>query len=284
MGGQGDMMGGGSQGMVNRQGNNMLGGAGSMNDGFGMGQSGPSSFGMGGSSNVDNFRSSACQAYATTGRCPNGQHCRYAHSAQELRAASSSGSKGMLCTTWLEEGKCMNPSCGFAHSQKELNNHSAGLSDILKAEVCRNLKEKGFCQYGDMCQFSHNYKRDFQSMMGGGSQGPGPVLDGKYKVVLCDKYPKMCDMGDRCHYAHGYEELHYYRVKQVPNYKKTLCKSWDETGKCQWEKTCMFAHGTHELRLDDHAGSGGDSAMYFNQNKDFSRQNYGGPDVKRMRF
>ena len=34
----------------------------------------------------------------------------------------------------------------------------------------------------------------------------------------------------------------------MPNYKKTLCKAFDESGMCQWNMTCMFAHGRGELR------------------------------------
>jgi hypothetical protein len=42
--------------------------------------------------------------------------------------------------------------------------------------------------------------------------------------------------------------LYNFFVIQVPNYKRLICKAFEETGKCEWDKTCMFAHGSSELR------------------------------------
>lgn len=31
-------------------------------------------------------------------------------------------------------------------------------------------------------------------------------------------------------------------------YKTSLCKNWESTGVCKFEKGCSFAHGLHELQ------------------------------------
>ncbi|XP_023334238.1 uncharacterized protein LOC111705801 isoform X2 [Eurytemora carolleeae] len=267
MGGGGQNMGGGGQSMVGAVQNNLnrgingpnMGNQGMMGGGLAqMGGNGPNmnnqngaaqqtqnSYNFGNNRSQDGFKTSPCSAYASTGVCPNGMNCRFAHSAQELRTPNGGAAKAVLCKTWLEEGSCarQGQGCQFAHGQKELGSQTDG-SYILKMEPCRNMKEKGVCPYGDVCQFSHDMKkRSFQDMQG----EPDKRLDGKFKVVLCDKHPS-CPMGEMCNYAHGYEELYTYRAKQVPNYKKSICKTWEETGNCQWEKTCMFAHGAEELR------------------------------------
>ena len=35
------------------------------------------------------------------------------------------------------------------------------------------------------------------------------------QVVMCDKGEEQCMMKERCNYAHSYEELDFYRLKQV---------------------------------------------------------------------
>jgi len=202
--------------------------------------------------------------------------------------ASVIGNKSELCTKWLEDGCCMLPECNFAHGRKELLIPATAGLNLFKAELCMDIRDKGYCLLGDNCQFSHStgIKRDYQEMSG--SVGPsdpvsGQILDGKYKVVMCDKYLEGCPMGERCNHAHGYEELAFYRMKQVPNYKRSLCKSWEETGSCQWDKTCMFAHGNQDLRKDISAGP--DNSIINNHAKDFINQAYAGvQQVKKIRF
>lgn len=229
--------------------------------------------------NTDDYKTLPCESYANTGRCPNGMNCRFAHSAAELRSPAGSSTKSVLCKTWLEDGNCRDFNCNFAHGQKELLKNTEMPCESLKLDVCPVFRENGHCPFGERCNFSHRIqKRSFESMAMPKSE---PVLDGKYKVVLCDKGVEKCPMKDKCHYAHGYEELHFYRLKQVPNYKKAICRSWEETKSCQWEKTCMFAHGVYELRAED-SGAGSGNAMYFNQNKDLTHQQ--GYPQKRMKY
>jgi len=70
------------------------------------------------------------------------------------------------------------------------------------------------------------------------------------KVVLCQQYNQTghCERRDACTFAHGVQELHFYRAKQVPNYKTSLCQSWESSGQCSYGETCMYAHGRSQLR------------------------------------
>ena len=112
------------------------------------------------------------------------------------------------------------------------------------------------------------------------------------KVVLCQKFSNSdrCDKGTACTFAHGLSELHEYRARQVrdervflrtrsfdltadvcqvPNYRTTLCQSWSGRGSCDYGDTCMYAHGSHQLRTRSAGGAGAD---------------YGMPDSKRVRL
>jgi len=274
----GSMMGGGNQNMMGSGGQNMMGSGGQNMMGSGgqnmMGSGGQNMMGSGGQNMMgggsqnrigQGWESDSLSGQKSTNIMMGGG-INFGQSSQP------SSNKGVLCPIWLEDGSCLEPSCSYAHGQKEI------------------------------IQFN-NQKRSFQDMSGGGGgsdrRREDPPLDGKYKVVMCDKFQTHCDMGERCNYAHGYEELKFYRLKQVPNYKKTLCKSFDETGSCQWNMTCMFAHGTHELRLEDElvggrsggagsssggarsssGGGGGHPALYYDRNKDYNYR-----DEKRRRF
>merc|ERR1719312_2232002 len=74
------------------------------------------------------------------------------------------GNKSELCKKWLEDGSCMIPECNFAHGQKELVIPSSVGLGLFKAELCIDMRDKGYCVHGDMCQFSHSSaaKRDYQ--------------------------------------------------------------------------------------------------------------------------
>jgi len=279
---------GGSSGFMggNAMTGSSIGGAmGAVNGMVGVGTAGMS---IAGQANVsggykkgpESYKTSPCEQYANTGRCPNGVTCRFAHSAAELRTPSGSSKKGVLCKIWLEEGNCRESGCKFAHGQKELVKNTQMPAEALKLEACRSMKEKGKCPYGDRCEFSHRIqKRAFETIT-----GDGPTMDGKYKVVMCDKGEEQCMMKERCNYAHSYEELDFYRLKQVPNYKRTICRSWEETRSCQWEKTCMFAHGSQELRTVEGGEDQTGMNMYCNnQNKDLSHEP-AYPDLKRAKY
>jgi len=183
------------------------------------------------------------------------------------------GKKAELCPIWLDEGSCTRCSCVYAHGHKELSQLQA-LAVMKRAEMTNPMpmgahnRSMGVVGAANMSNVSIGAGNMGMAAgnrgMTAGNMGMGPStsrpvcpfpdvdeppeLDGKYKVVMCEFNNDNCLKGPRCYFAHSYAELHYYRAKQVPNYKRSLCKSWEEGGNCQWNKTCMFAHGSNELR------------------------------------
>ena len=132
------------------------------------------------------------------------------------------------------------------------------------------------------------------------------------KVVLCQDFSNggHCDKGSSCTFAHGLLELHEFRTKQVenylaihislcylvafqvPNYRTTLCQAWSSKGTCMYGDTCMYAHGSHQLRnrfATGGASSGGSGHFVIggraggsSGHLDFGAS--GVPDTKRLRI
>ncbi|KAF0993076.1 hypothetical protein HZS_8056, partial [Henneguya salminicola] len=67
-----------------------------------------------------------------------------------------------------------------------------------KTEICRNYEWKGFCNYGDKCQYAHGSDELMPS-----EKHP------KYKTKLCAYYHTkgICDYGRRCNFIHD-EKIH----------------------------------------------------------------------------
>lgn len=86
----------------------------------------------------------------------------------------------------------------------------------------------------------------------------------KYKTTLCRHFEETqeCSLGPLCSFAHGKHELRHindplpkdFQKKKGQigamhsNYKTQLCKNWQETGICKFDRQCCFAHGTDQLR------------------------------------
>ena len=103
-----------------------------------------------------------------------------------------------LCKVWLQTGQCHRPLCTAAHCLNELSSN----------QLCRNIREKGYCQYDSSCQICPTITPRKAPL----SPTARPV-----KVVLCQVYSQggRCERGPACTFAHGMEELHVYRTRQV---------------------------------------------------------------------
>ena len=77
---------------------------------------------------------------------------------------------------------------------------------------------------------------------------------------------------------------------QVPNYRTTLCQAWSSKGTCMYGDTCMYAHGSHQLRNRFVTGgaSGGGSGHFISgsggSSGHFDFGASGMPDCKRVRI
>jgi len=207
-------------------------------------------------------KTTLCKVWLQTGVCRNRATCGAAHGQNELSHGGGGGDVGG----------------GY---KPQPGRPSGDGSSGYKTQPCRNMKDTGHCSYGTRCQFAHSYQEMSAALnIGGGPSGhssvpagarhgvpagtrygvPGGAQHGAHsggpgsgrpvKVVLCQQYNQTghCERRDACTFAHGVQELHFYRAKQVPNYKTSLCQSWESSGQCSYGETCMYAHGRSQLR------------------------------------
>jgi len=255
------------------------------------------------------YKTTLCSHYTEHGTCPQGHNCQFSHGRQELRQSvvdRAPPMKSALCKIWLQTGVCRNRAmCGAAHGQNELGRTLVGAGGEngggsgykqqpvrsgegnYKTQPCRNMKDTGRCSYGERCQFAHSYQEMSAALnIGGGHAGHHGVAGGArsgsssggkpVKVVLCQQHSQtgQCERGSACQFAHGVQELHFYRAKQVPNYKTTLCQPWESTGQCSYGETCMYAHGRGQLR----------AVQVQDRNKDNNMDIEAQPSSKRIRM
>merc|ERR1712223_1599981 len=200
------------------------------------------------------YKTSMCTVFMEAGFCPRGEACGFAHSAKQLLEAQARDPKykTAICETWKANGSCDRGSnCIYAHGQSDLRQKSQmpmqnmpmqNMSPMTtayppqyragnyKTQMCKNVTEKGHCNFGDNCQYAHSSaelrpKKPMGMMasgMGGmagmgqmaGMAGMGATNMFKrkrdlVKTVLCTNYSSYggCQFGDNCNFAHGPEEL-----------------------------------------------------------------------------
>jgi len=211
--------------------------------------------------NSPQFKTILCKNYEETGKCEFASKCQFAHGELELRTVPQNylgprpvEARRELCKVWLQTGQCHRPLCPAAHCLNELTSN----------QLCRNIRERGYCQYDSSCQICPTITPRKAPL----SPTARPV-----KVVLCQVYSQggRCERGPACTFAHGMEELHVYRTRQVPNYRTTLCQTWSNSGQCRYGETCMYAHGNGQLRTKTTSG-------------DLFSSPSGVPDCKRIKY
>ena len=105
-------------------------------------------------------------------------------------------------------------------------------SNKYKTEICKKIKENGYCPYGNKCQFAHSESelRSFQPKK-------------SYKTVICKNYKNgYCAYGNRCAFAHDKAFTNKNKLINNPNYKTKICKIFQEKGKCPYGNECIFIH------------------------------------------
>lgn len=165
-----------------------------------------------------NVKTKLCNNWETSGQCPYGQKCHFAHGSQELQAPPQGAQhpkyKTALCEMW-KQGSCTRDVCNFAHGEGELKQTTTKFAKKpeqgkYKVTLCRSWMKNG-----------------------------------------------RCDMGERCTFAHGEAELRGYNPAGVnhPNFKTMICTRWEQ-GTCTFGTACRYAHGYHELRGPNMQGAG----------------------------
>lgn len=66
--------------------------------------------------------------------------------------------KTELCKKFQSTGKCpYGPKCRFAHGKEELISKAQGAN--YKKKKCKSFNEKGYCPYGSRCNFRHDERK-----------------------------------------------------------------------------------------------------------------------------
>jgi len=102
------------------------------------------------------FKTNMCNNFAN-GHCQFGKHCRFAHSAEELRQKPDLG-RTRMCKTMAESGICSDASCRFAHNMEQLRDGH------FRSKMCR-FSQQGRCKNGAKCHFAHSFEEKHQAYL-----------------------------------------------------------------------------------------------------------------------
>ncbi|QDZ24478.1 hypothetical protein HOP50_13g70170 [Chloropicon primus] len=133
---------------------------------------------------MNNFKTRLCSMFSSTGACPYGDHC------------------------------------SFAHGEGELNRSSMQNSTFQRrTRPCNKFNTPQGCPYGENCNFIHDVNASpFALLPGPGGSGgeaqvckpvkPPQQMPLNYKTRLCVRFESgACPFGEKCHFAHGKGEL-----------------------------------------------------------------------------
>jgi len=211
--------------------------------------SGPKQFGGGPSAwagSSSQYKTVLCSKWGQ-GLCTYGTKCMFAHGTNELRSANGGGGtpkvtspqyKTVLCQQFMEGKGCQfGESCSFAHGHAEIRNvqmNLAALNPNYKGTLCKYFMTTGECEFGSICQYAHGNMELRRNPSMGGMGGMGG--------------------GGNQHFSHmgGGGNQNFSHMggggPASPQWKTTLCKNYQEDGRCEFGARCQFAHGQLELR------------------------------------
>lgn len=139
--------------------------------------------------------------------------------------------------------------------------------DYRAYEMCRSIKNMGYCQKGARCEYGHCFEelhpaspdmpQDEETISRALStlkQPPkeefpsGPKIQLRKKRDLCRKFKESghCSRGAGCPNAHSEAEIGKTAFVLYDKVKMEICKS-HMAGRCSYGASCIYAHGEHEI-------------------------------------
>jgi butyrate response factor 1 len=148
-----------------------------------------------------------------------------------MKTFDSSKEKTQLCLFMKKEGDCPHGSdCNFAHCLEELPHNGK----LYKTELCNTFMSTGRCKYGIVCNFAHgdeelryNDECEDESEDESEDEGEDETSDvpDDQDISMDQKMELISD----------------------ERYKITICKHWENTGRCRRGAMCVFAHGESDM-------------------------------------
>ncbi|KAK9903428.1 hypothetical protein WJX75_005335 [Coccomyxa subellipsoidea] len=184
------------------------------------------------------------------GNCPEGIACPRAHSLEELRTLAAiqqtnlaANFKTERCSAYDTTQTCpRGEMCVFAHGSKQLRMEAAiqarKLPVDFKCHLCPLWWAGETCPNGDHCSKAHGLQElRLQAAIN------QKLIKDLYKTQRCTKLHCKGPLGQAtCWFFHSDQD----EMKPL-SYKSQFCKTWQETGTCEYGEDCHFAHDAKEL-------------------------------------
>lgn len=184
---------------------------------------------------LDKFKTEHCPKSKS---CENHQQCFYYHSnADKRRSPAECKYMSTLCEFGMN---CLKKTCPYSHNEYEKAYHPNQYRKIY----CTNILKQEKCPMGDYCANAHSDSELKVELIHTMERNDDFFLF-KYKTELC---PIHFDHNyDKCIYGHSWEDFRR-DIMKTP-YGTTLCRNWEDEGKCPEGQKCDKAHGQNEIEF-----------------------------------
>nr|GMC65245.1 nudix hydrolase 19, chloroplastic [Ipomoea batatas] len=162
------------------------------------------------------------------GNCRNGEHCTFAHGAEDLREPPPN---------WQDivREKDKDRGAGNWNNDQKV---------IHRMKICKKFYNGEECPYGERCNFLHERSPQFKNDMAREQRESSAISIGTTGSML----GRRSDSDQYEINQHASVDSDAYRIK--PTFWKTkICSKWEITGQCPFGERCHFAHGHSDAIL-----------------------------------
>nr|GME03125.1 zinc finger CCCH domain-containing protein 39-like [Ipomoea batatas] len=158
------------------------------------------------------------------GKCRNGEHCTFAHGADDLREPPPNWQdlvreKDRVAGSWNDDQKI-----------------------IPRVKICKFYNGEE-CPYGENCNFLHERPPKFKSDMVKDHMESSAI-----SIATTNSITARRSGSDQLEsHKHASVDLDIHRPK-LAFWKTRLCSKYDITGQCPFGERCHYAHGKSELQ------------------------------------
>lgn len=153
------------------------------------------------------------------GKCRNGEHCTFAHGAEDLREPPPN---------WQDLVREKDRSAGSGNDDQKI---------IQRMKICKKFYSGEECPYGENCNFLHERPPKFKSDMVKDQRESSAISIGVTNSMMA-----RSDSGQHEINKHASADLDIHRPK-LAFWKTRLCSKYEITGQCPFGEKCHFAHG-----------------------------------------